>query len=185
MTDQKTQEKTLFTKLQQIQESFTAVKKNKQNPHFKNTYIDINTLLQEVRPILQKHNILLIQPLTFREGKSILQTRLTDMDSGEEFISEIGIPDITDPQKVGSAITYYRRYSLVTIFLLETLDDDGETGAGRGVVEEQEKREKFKREIEALTTLDALTSYYNSHKQHEKIIIPMLAKRKKELSTTN
>ena len=36
------------------------------------------------------------------------------------------LPDLQDPQKMGSAITYYRRYALQSLFLLQTQDDDGE-----------------------------------------------------------
>lgn len=174
-----TQEKKLLAKLQQIQEEFTFVKKNKQNSHFKNTYVDINTLLQEIRPILKKHNILLIQPLIFKDSKSLLRTILTDMDTGEEYISEIVIPELSDPQKIGSAITYYRRYSIITIFLLETLDDDGEAANGRGRLAGKIDHSGA---IKRMNTMEELRLYLAKYPDEKNVLMPLLTARKLEIT---
>ena len=39
----------------------------------------------------------------------------------------VPLPEGLDAQKSGAAITYFRRYSLASVFLLEALDDDGES----------------------------------------------------------
>jgi hypothetical protein len=41
------------------------------------------------------------------------------------------LPDLQDPQKMGSAVTYYRRYSIQSLFTLQAEDDDGEKAVGR------------------------------------------------------
>ena len=53
-----------------------------------------------------------------------MQTKIID---GDKVIadSHILIPDNPDPQKIGSIITYYRRYSLQSLLLLQAQDDDG------------------------------------------------------------
>jgi len=45
--------------------------------------------------------------------------------SGELIESRMLLPNIEVPQKLGSAISYYRRYSLMSISGLPTADDDG------------------------------------------------------------
>ena len=45
---------------------------------------------------------------------------------------------VNDIQKVGSTITYMRRYSLASLFgIIAEPDDDGETAQGRGQIEKQ------------------------------------------------
>jgi len=54
-------------------------------------------------------------------------TMIIDVENGEEMISEMPLPNITDPQKLGSAITYFRRYTLQSLLALQAVDDDGNT----------------------------------------------------------
>ena len=51
-------------------------------------------------------------------------------------VSEIDLPNIQDPQKLGSAITYYRRYTLQSLLGLQAEDDDG-NGSTKQVKEER------------------------------------------------
>jgi hypothetical protein len=39
-------------------------------------------------------------------------------------MSSIALPTIQDPQKLGSAITYFRRYTLQSLLSLQAVDDD-------------------------------------------------------------
>ena len=41
------------------------------------------------------------------------------------------LPDIQDPQKLGSCITYYRRYTLASLLGLQAEDDDGNAASGK------------------------------------------------------
>jgi hypothetical protein len=62
--------------------------------------------------------------LGFEVTRITLKTVLTD---GKETIeSTTVLPEQTDPQKVGSAITYFRRYALQSLLALEAEDDDAE-----------------------------------------------------------
>ena len=40
-------------------------------------------------------------------------------------MTDINLPEISDPQKLGSAITYFRRYTLQSLLALQAEDDDG------------------------------------------------------------
>lgn len=111
-----------------------VVKKEKENPYFKSKYADINMILELLYPQLEKEGLTLSQPLTTIDGKPAIKTIITD---GTEKIEEITlIPDLQDAQKMGSVITYFRRYSLVSMFgLMTEEDDDGNLASGKEVKE--------------------------------------------------
>jgi hypothetical protein len=115
-------------KILKIQSEIGVLSKTETNPFFKSKYLDINGLLAQLVPLLEKHGLTVTQPLRIIDGKNTLTTLIHD---GELLVlnSEILLPDIQDPQKIGSAITYYRRYSLQSLFLLQAEDDDGNKGA--------------------------------------------------------
>ena len=112
---------TFLQKLHKAKQSIKKVAKNAKNPHFKNNYADINALIDEVEPVLLENNLLLLQPI--EDG--YVFSRIIDIDSGEIAESCMKLPDIFDPQKIGSAVTYYRRYTLQSLLSLQAIDDDG------------------------------------------------------------
>src|SRR5574343_435914 len=112
-------------KLLEFQQRVEAIKKDSQNPFFKSNYFDINSLLAEIKPLLSELRLVLTQPLQVLDGKNVLVTVVTDEETEEEIlVSRILLPDLQDPQKLGSAITYYRRYSLQSLLALQAEDDD-------------------------------------------------------------
>jgi hypothetical protein len=111
---------TFLQKLHNAKQSIKKVAKNAKNPHFKNNYADINALIDEVEPILLENRLLLLQPI--EDG--YVYTRIVDIDSAEICESCMKLPEITDPQKIGSAVTYYRRYTLQSLLSLQAVDDD-------------------------------------------------------------
>jgi len=113
-------------KLHQLQEKVGAISKDALNPFFKSSYFDINSLLKELKPLLNEIGLTIIQPFGVIDGRSVLATLILDSETGEEICKgEMLLPDISEPQKMGSAITYFRRYSLQSMLLLEAEDDDG------------------------------------------------------------
>ena len=99
------------------------ISKDSTNPFFKSKYFDINQLLEHVEPILDKKGLILMQPIF--ENKVI--TEIFDIESGESVKSEMQLSDIADPQKRGSEITYFRRYTLQSLLALQAEDDDANT----------------------------------------------------------
>ena len=64
----------------------------------------------------------LLQPIKDNCVYSII----LDAETGAEIaVSELHLPPITDPQKLGSAITYFRRYTLKSLLAISEEDDDG------------------------------------------------------------
>jgi hypothetical protein len=114
--------KSIYVKLHEAKKSIGVVKKNAKNPHFKNTYADLNALIEAVEPILLENSLILLQPI--KDGKVF--TEIVDIESGESVVSSIDLPTSGNPQQMGSAITYFRRYTLQSLLSLQADDDDGQ-----------------------------------------------------------
>ncbi|NTW21908.1 MAG: ERF family protein [Nostocales cyanobacterium W4_Combined_metabat2_030] len=116
-----------YEKLLEFQKRIGAISKTETNPFFKSKYFDINQLLEEVKPVLSELGLILIQGLSHIDGKPAIKTELYDVDS-EELMpllsSTTPITENNDPQKMGSAISYFRRYAIQTMLCLQAQDDD-------------------------------------------------------------
>ena len=113
--------KELLKSLANAKSEIGKMSKDNNNPFFKSKFFDINQLLEHVEPLLFKHNLVVLQPIL--EGRVV--TRIYHAESGDSISSELELPQISDPQKVGSAITYYRRYTLASLLAIQAEDDDG------------------------------------------------------------
>ena len=111
----------IYQKLHLAKQSMGKVIKNATNPHLKRNYADINSIIDTVEPILLDCGLLLIQPI--KEDK--VYTIIIDIESEDHVESFMPLPLITDAQKLGGAITYFRRYTLVSLLSLQAIDDDG------------------------------------------------------------
>lgn len=112
--------KTLSQKLFQIRKEIATLSKDTKNPYYNSKYFDINSLIKQIDPILEKYNVLLTQPLY----EDNVETRLTCIESEQSVFASIKLPQENNPQKIGSAITYYRRYTLQSLLALQAVDDD-------------------------------------------------------------
>lgn len=117
--------KSIYSKLLEVQKEVAPIKKTEDNPFFKSKYFDVNAILAALKPILSKNGLVLTQGIEVELGNNILSTTVTEAESGEGIKSRVRLPDLADPQKFGSAVTYYRRYALQSLFALEAEDDDG------------------------------------------------------------
>lgn len=105
----------------EIKKQIGNLSKNSSNPFFKSAYLDLTELLNHVEPLLWEQNLVLIQPIL--DGR--VCSMILDEDGKTLLESNIPLPDIKDPQKLGSAITYYRRYTLKSLLAIAEVDDDG------------------------------------------------------------
>jgi ERF superfamily len=106
---------------------FKPIHKNKVNPHFKSKYATLDEILEAIAPALLANNLLLIQPTIVKDNLTVLKTILIHAESGEQLESELTIPAIADPQKLGAAMTYYRRFSICSLLAIAPDDDDDGT----------------------------------------------------------
>ena len=127
----------LHQKVYKCKLAIGKVTKNANNPHFKKSYADLNAIIEAVEPILLENGLLLLQPI---HGNSVC-TQIIDLESNDMIESCIDLPTGIDPQKMGSAITYYRRYTLQSILSLQAVDDDGNM-ASQPVKEEPKAKPK-------------------------------------------
>ncbi len=112
----------IYENISEFHNSVGTIAKDSTNPHFKNKYADINTVLDAIREPLKTAKLSFVQ-IPKADG---IQTILSTLDGKEQI--ESFIPYIlakNDMQQLGSAITYGRRYALVTMLGLEQEDDDG------------------------------------------------------------
>ena len=127
-------------KILKIQSEIGVLSKDKENPFYKSSYFDINNLIAQLLPILEKHGITVIQPLSNLNGKPTITTIVMDGDT-RLVQADMPLPDIQDPQKMGSAITYYRRYALQSLFLLQAEDDDGNSAKPKAAKKVEDNNE--------------------------------------------
>ena len=131
----------ILKKLEKFQSLVGAVKKDGKNPFFKSNYATLNSVLDTIGGHLETCGLLVVQnPMVDK-----LETIIFDVESGESIRSEIPYIQISDMQKLGSAITYARRYALMSMFNLEAEDDDGN---GAMPKKEEVKEEKMTAEQE-------------------------------------
>jgi hypothetical protein len=114
--------KNIYQKLHEAKLEIGKVAKNAKNPHFKNTYADLNALIEAVEPILLEKGLVLLQPI--KEGKVF--TVITDITNSYSVESYIDLTAGLTAQALGSQITYFRRYTLSSLLTLQAIDDDGQ-----------------------------------------------------------
>jgi len=119
--------KNLLKNLAKAKSEIGAISKDSANPFFKSKYFDINSLIDHVEPILLQNGLLLLQPIEENKVKSIIY----DVVSGECISSSMELPALNDPQKIGSCISYYRRYTLSSLLSIQAEDDDGNKASSK------------------------------------------------------
>ena len=119
----------LYKKLLAVQSEVGGIVKDSDNPYFHSKYFDIKSFLETVKPILTKHGLVLLQPLA---GTGLI-TKIIDAETGESIESGIELPQNPDPQKSGSIVSYFRRYSLQSLLALHAVDDDANEASGKVV----------------------------------------------------
>ncbi len=103
--------------------------KESTNPAFRSKYADLGNVMDACLPALNKHNIAVIQPIVSDVDGRFVKTILIH-ESGETL--ECAVPLIVgknDMQGLGSAITYGRRYGLMSMAGIAPEDDDGNAAA--------------------------------------------------------
>lgn len=120
--------KELAKALSSAQAVMIGAKKDSNNPFFKSSYADLESVWNACREPLTKNGLSVAQTLGSKEDGIYLTTIL--MHSSGEYLSDqikIPIAKPNDPQALGSATSYCRRYSLAAIIGLYQTDDDAES----------------------------------------------------------
>ena len=130
----KAKELNVYERLAMVRGMVSGVKKTAKNPFFKSSYADLNGVMDSLAPALVECNLIYVQYANRHDGVDVLTTELVNVSNPEDKIvshTHLVIP-APDMQKLGGAITYARRYALVSMFGLEAIDDDGNVANGKG-----------------------------------------------------
>ena len=94
-------------------------------------YLNLATILKTIKPVFEKHGLGFSQRVTFDntgEARQVIGTVETIIFDDKDLMVACSYPFFVtgDPQQVGSAITYARRYSLYAVLgIFPDKDDDG------------------------------------------------------------
>lgn len=151
--------KNITAALIKAKKQFKPVLKNAINPHYNKKYGNIESYLDATEEALLANGIFVTQVFTNRDGLDFIDTILLH-ESGESIKSEMHIIHGTqDPQKLGSLLTYYRRYAYAAILNLTAEDDDGEVSSKEPPKKSEPKKEETKTEKFEPVKLEKLEHY--------------------------
>lgn len=110
--------------LLRAQKAIGGAAKGAKNPFFHSNYADLGSVMAACKEQLNDNGISILQPI--EDG--CVSTMLLDVSG--EWIKDSGVPIVfvkqNDPQAQGAAITYARRYGLMSMLFIPAVDDDGE-----------------------------------------------------------
>ena len=122
--------KQIASALVKAQRAFGPALKTSTNPHFRSRYADLSACVEAVIDALNENGIFLLQK-NYDCNDGIMCETVFVHESGE--MLECGIvhfPAVKqDPQGYASALTYARRYSLMSACGIAPEDDDGNAGS--------------------------------------------------------
>ena len=115
----------IFKKIQDFQKKNIVIKRNANWFNYK--YSSYDYIWENIHESLDELQIVVHHSIQDYGGILYLETIIVDMESWESRSSVLPINSNLDPQKLGSAITYYKRYNLGALLnlIIEGEDDDG------------------------------------------------------------
>lgn len=132
--------------LVKVQKALTPAVKSAENPFYtekrghKVAYADLESNWDACRAPLQENGIAVVQGGVLIDGVSHLITTLLHI-SGQWIRGAFALTPVKDdPQAVGSAISYMRRYSLASMVGVVTADDDGEAAMTRNGAKKRQSK---------------------------------------------
>src|SRR6267142_4549186 len=116
----------LFKALSMAQAEINVALKSSMNSFLKNSYANLQSIIESSRPALCRHGLSVIQQMVSENGTDYLVTILGH-SSGQWISSRMKmVPLKSDLQSLGSCITYLRRYMYAALVgVYDGEDDDG------------------------------------------------------------
>lgn len=158
--------------------------KNRKNSHFKNEYADLAEIISAIKSTYKKHGLALVQVPTYEAGQvKVFNTVIHNSGEFVTFAAGESPVSKTDPQGVGSAITYLRRYTAAAIAFITQEDDDGELASGEKKTDEAME---WADKLSNCKVLPELAKKWSEVPQHlQKPLIATKEAMKKKLSEVN
>lgn len=131
----------------QGQSSLETAIKNSSNPFLKNKYADIQEILDKVKSAFHENNYIIVQEGGADENGEFIDTKLIHTN-GNFFNCKIYLQyKKGDMQSLGGAITYARRYGLLSVTGIPVDDDDGTSAIGTEAAQAKAMERATKLEI--------------------------------------
>lgn len=137
----------LAAALSKAQAEIDAAPKTESNPFFKSSYADLATVRAAIREAFGKHGLSVVQIPHTSDG-AVSVTTLLMHASGQFIEGTLTLrPTKNDPQGIGSAITYARRYALMAFAGVAPDDDDGNAASGKEAPPKKEHKPAQRSEV--------------------------------------
>lgn len=138
----------IYKKLNEFSQKVGAVRKNANNPFHKSKYATIESVIDTISEPLKECGLGYFQCV---EDKFLVTTIYSTDEDGTITSKVPLLLQKEDMQQLGSAITYARRYALVSMFGLEQEDDDGNYASGKTTAQQKPAVKNYSiNEIETL-----------------------------------
>lgn len=119
----------LAESMSKAQASLKSAPFNRVNPHFKNRYADLTSVIDTARKPLSENGLTFMQFVSC-SGPVVSVETVIAHSSGEWISGTLSLTATkADPQGVGSAITYAKRYGLCAALGISADDDDDDNDA--------------------------------------------------------
>ncbi len=136
-----------------------GAKMDGENPFFKAKYATLASVWDACRKPLTDNGLSVVQTCSVGEGEGLVLNTTLLHTSGQWIGGELAVkPTKNDPQGIGSAITYARRYGLAAIVGICPEDDDAESATDHKPVAKKPpvKKAAKKKEFDTTTLEGAL-----------------------------
>jgi len=123
----------LKTAMLEFQKLSISASKDGKNPHFHSNYATLEAVIEAVNQgnkfgLYFTQEISYIQDLEYTPTP-VVRTTVHHINDDNSYVSECPIilqpASLQNPQKLGAAITYLKRYTLQSVYGLPSEDDDG------------------------------------------------------------
>ena len=117
----------VITLLREVRKKIQPIKRDGKNPHFGNHYATLDNVIEAVTSPLDDAGFILTHRTFGNEHGMFVQTSIIHQDD-RNLVLSTDIPIVLhkkDMQALGGAITYARRYGILSLLNLPTEDDDG------------------------------------------------------------
>jgi hypothetical protein len=158
--------------LVKAQGELNAVSKDGNNPHFRSKYATLQNIVESTRDTLRKHGLAVVQTFSETDGSYISLNTTLLHESGEYISGTFSMrPSKADPQGLGSATTYARRYALSAILgIVADEDDDGNAASQPRTDRALETKYESRSASSELPWLNAVDKQGNFTKMGNKIV---------------
>lgn len=142
-------------------------------------YLSFQKIKSMIQPYFVEYGWVLTQPTEVRDGKNVLKTQIYDVEQQKVFLEDEFIlcaREESNPQDWGKAITYFRRYTFLTLVgLVADKDDDCFVTDG-----------EIKDKLADMDSLDEITKYFKTFdKDRQRFISKYFTERKEQIIEAN